>query len=70
MANEAACAARDWFFEHTELDSFVGFILPENTASSAVAERIGMRYWKDAAVKGFDVRVYRMSREQWRSPTE
>ncbi len=70
MANEAASAARDWFFEHTELGAFVGFILPENKVSSAVAERIGMRYLKDASVKGFDVRVYRMSREDWRSPTE
>ncbi|MCH7640100.1 MAG: GNAT family N-acetyltransferase [Bacteroidetes bacterium] len=65
MATEAARATRDWFFKHTTLESFVGFILPENTASSAVAERIGMRYWKDAIVKGFGVAVYRMVREHW-----
>ena len=65
MATEAARATRDWFFKHTTLESFVGFILPENTASSAVAETIGMRYWKDAVVKGFGVRVYRMERGEW-----
>lgn len=65
IATEAASAARDWFFEHTKLEAFVGFILPENTASSAVAERIGMRYWKDAVVKSFGVRVYRMTGEEW-----
>ncbi len=65
MATEAARATRDWFFKHTMLESFVGFILPENTASSAVAETIGMRYWKDAVVKGFGVRVYRMERGEW-----
>jgi len=64
LATEAASAARDWFFEHTTMESFVGFILPENTSSSAVAERIGMRYLKDAAVKGFDVGVLRSVREQ------
>ncbi len=62
LATEAAIAARDWFFEHTDLEFFVGFILPENASSTATAERIGMRYWKDAVVKGFDVRAYRMYR--------
>ena len=65
MANEAACAARDWFFKHTTLDAFVDLILPENTASSVVARKIGMRFWKDAVVKRFAVRVYRMVKEQW-----
>ena len=65
LATEAASAARDWFFEHTGLEYFVGFILPENTASSAVAERVGMRYWKDAVVKDFDVCVNRMTRSEW-----
>ena len=64
FATEASAAARDWFFAETELESFVGFILPENSASSAVAERIGMSYWRDATVKGFGVRVHRMAREE------
>ena len=60
LATEAAFAARNWFFKHTSQDMFVGFILPENLPSIAVAERIGMWYWKDAVVKGFGVRVYRL----------
>ncbi len=59
IATEAASAARDWFFANTELEVFVGFILPENTPSIATAKRIGMSYWKDANVKGFDVQTFR-----------
>jgi len=66
IATEVASSACDWFFEHTNLESFVGFILAENTALSALAKQIGMRYRKEAIVKGFGVGVYRMVREhQW-----
>lgn len=58
IATEAAIAARDWFFEHTDQDHFFGFIVPENKPSIATAERIGLTYLKDAVVKGVEVRVY------------
>ena len=64
LTTKAASTARDWFFEHTTLETLVGFILPENASSSALATRIWMRYWKEATVKGFGVRAYRMVRDE------
>lgn len=42
-ATEAALALRGWAFETLKLPSLVSYIAPGNTASIAVAERLGAR---------------------------
>ncbi|MBB2836348.1 MULTISPECIES: GNAT family N-acetyltransferase [Rhizobium] len=42
-ATEAALALRDWAFSALKLPSLVSYIAPGNTASVAVAERLGAR---------------------------
>lgn len=64
-ATEAAIASRDWAFRTLGVPHVISLIVPENTASIAVAERNGMRLWKTADYKGFHVRVYHITREEW-----
>jgi RimJ/RimL family protein N-acetyltransferase len=40
-ATEAALAARRWFFENRSYRRLVSYVHPDNTASCAVAERLG-----------------------------
>lgn len=40
-ATEGAIALRDWAFAHLPIDSLVSYTHPENTASKAVARRLG-----------------------------
>jgi RimJ/RimL family protein N-acetyltransferase len=47
IATEAAAACRDWVFAATPLNHVISLILPENLPSRGVAERLGMRVWKD-----------------------
>ncbi|MGG7579426.1 GNAT family N-acetyltransferase [Rhizobium sp. BK049] len=42
-ATEAASALRDWAFQTLKLSSLVSYIAPDNSASVAVAERLGAR---------------------------
>ena len=64
-ATEAATASRDWAFRHLDASHLISLILPENTASIAVAERNGMTAWKMADFKSYRVQVYRITREEW-----
>jgi RimJ/RimL family protein N-acetyltransferase len=41
FATEAARAARDWFFEHSQFSRAASFIRPDNQPSRRVAERLG-----------------------------
>jgi RimJ/RimL family protein N-acetyltransferase len=47
IATEAATACRDWVFRTLDVDHVISLILPENMASRGVAEKLGMRVWKD-----------------------
>jgi RimJ/RimL family protein N-acetyltransferase len=47
IATEAATACRDWVFATLDVDRVISLILPENTPSRGVAERLGMTVWKD-----------------------
>ena len=64
-ATEAAAASRDWAFRSLDVPQVISLILPENTASIAVAERNGMRFWKTADFRDVHPRVYRITREEW-----
>lgn len=61
-APEAAAAARDWAFANLEVGHLISLILPENTPSARVAEKIGMRVEREADFKGLLHRVYRIDR--------
>jgi [ribosomal protein S5]-alanine N-acetyltransferase len=64
-ATEAAVASRDWAFRTLDVPHVISLILPENTASIAVAERNGMRPWKMADYRGHHLWVYRITRAEW-----
>ncbi len=61
-APEGAAAARDWVFANLEVDHVISLILPENTPSARVAEKLGMRIEREADYKGLLHRVYRIDR--------
>jgi ribosomal-protein-alanine N-acetyltransferase len=42
LATEAARAAAEWFFEHTNEDVLIGFTEPGNAASQQVLRKVGM----------------------------
>ena len=65
LATEAACPARDWFFEHVQNSHFIAFIEAVNARSIAVAEKVGISYWRDDVVKEIAVRTYRLCRDAW-----
>lgn len=64
-AVEAARACRDWAFRRLGVPHVISLILPDNERSIRVAERNGMTLWKEADFRGFHVRVYRITREEW-----
>jgi RimJ/RimL family protein N-acetyltransferase len=57
-ATEAASACRDWAFAHLQADRLVSLIRPENLPSLRVAERIGMKFWKEVTWHGLPHHVY------------
>ena len=63
-APEAAAAARDWVFANLEVGHLISLILPENTPSARVAEKIGMHVEREADFKGLLHRVYRIDRDE------
>jgi len=47
LATEAAAACRDYGLAHLSVDRLVSLIRPENLPSRRVAEKIGLRVWKE-----------------------
>lgn len=64
FAPEAAAAARDWAFANLEVGHLISLILPENTPSARVAEKIGMHVEREADFKGLLHRVHRVDRPE------
>jgi [ribosomal protein S5]-alanine N-acetyltransferase len=62
LATEAAIACRDWAFTHLPVDRVISLIRPENAPSQRVAERNGMKIWKEIDWRGFRHRVYSLSK--------
>lgn len=65
FATEAARACRDYGFTELKADFLISLIRPENVASCRVAERNGMKVWRETVRVGLRHYVYRISREMW-----
>jgi RimJ/RimL family protein N-acetyltransferase len=65
FATEAARACRDYGFERLKAEFLVSLIRPENLASRRVAERNGMKVWKQTTRVGLVHDVYRVTQEEW-----
>ena len=62
LATEAACAVRDWAYEVRRYTRLVSLIRPVNSPSRRVAERVGMRRWKESTHAGLTHDVYAIER--------
>lgn len=60
FATEAASAIRDFAFREVGVNHLISIISPDNTASVAVARRIGMRKVKSTNFHGFAVDIYQV----------
>lgn len=69
IATEAASAATRFGFEYAELERIIAVVVPENTASWKVLEKIGFVYEKEAQYYDLDVVVYAMKRDQFKPET-
>lgn len=65
LATEAAIAAVGYGFGRLGLDRIISLIRPENEPSWRVAEKLGMRNWKETTRSHFRHRVYVIEREEW-----
>ena len=64
-ASEAAIEARDYGFQHNLANSIISIIVTTNIPSQKVARRNGMEIDFRTKHKGFDVDIFRISRDQW-----
>jgi RimJ/RimL family protein N-acetyltransferase len=66
-ASEAAQACREFGFKHLNAARLISLIRPENLPSQRVAEKNGMRVWKEALWHGLTHRVYAIERTEWQA---
>ena len=64
LATEAACACRDYGFRQMGRDRLVSIIVPQNSASRRVAQKVGMHLEREAIWSNVRVLVYAMTREE------
>ncbi len=67
FATEAARACRDYGFARSSVNRLISLIRPENEPSRGVAERNGMRLWKEVVWRDLRHCVYAISRTTWSS---
>lgn len=58
LATEAAIACREWAFANLKVERVISLIRPENLPSQKVAERNGMKIWKEVNWRGLRHYVY------------
>jgi RimJ/RimL family protein N-acetyltransferase len=63
-ATEAGAAARDHVFAYHDVDAIYSVILPANTASQAVARRLGFTPWEERTFKFFPSKPHMIWRLQ------
>jgi RimJ/RimL family protein N-acetyltransferase len=61
-ATEAGQAAIEWAWRTLDTPELISVIQPGNTASIRVAERLGMRRFRESTVKGQDVVIFGIDR--------
>jgi ribosomal-protein-alanine N-acetyltransferase len=66
LATEAAVACRNHAFDVVGVDRLIALVRPENTPSCGVAERLGLRVWRETQRAGPRHLVYSMTRDEWR----
>ena len=64
LATEAARACRDYGFTQLAAGRLISLIRPENEPSRRVAQKNGMRVWKEIAWHDLQHLVYAISREE------
>jgi RimJ/RimL family protein N-acetyltransferase len=57
-ATEAARAALQWAWDHTDIEHIISMIQPDNRASVRIAEKIGERFERADTVRGEEVLTY------------
>lgn len=65
LAAESARAALAYAFGEKGLKSVIVIIEPKHVASMRVAEKVGFSSFKNKEFHGREVRIYRMTRDQW-----
>jgi RimJ/RimL family protein N-acetyltransferase len=65
FASEAAQACRDYGFSRLNVDRLISLIRPENMPSRRVAEKNGMKVWKEVTWQGLRHLVYAVERSHW-----
>jgi RimJ/RimL family protein N-acetyltransferase len=66
IATETARASLDHAFEQLAPDRVISVILPGNTASIRVAEKLGERRVESRKLQGHDVAIYAIGRDEWK----
>lgn len=67
LASEAANEVLDHGFSICNIRSIVGIVSPRHEASIRVLEKIGFQSFSETRYSGWDVRVYRLSKHDWKS---
>ncbi|MDP9468757.1 MAG: GNAT family N-acetyltransferase [Chloroflexota bacterium] len=67
FATEAARAAMDWGFREIRFDELISLIDPANTASIAVATRLGETLHDEIELWGHRVQRYAITRQTWQT---
>ena len=62
LATEAASACRDLAFDRFNIERLVATIDPSNAPSVRVAEKIGMRFEREAVLDGWSCLIYSIER--------
>ncbi|CAM3462657.1 GNAT family N-acetyltransferase [Pseudomonas floridensis] len=67
LATEAALATLHHGFDTLQLASVIAIVQPENLASVKVLHKVGFNGYIHSQYHRLGVRIYRLTREQWRS---
>lgn len=65
LAEEGARRALVYAFEDMGREELISVINPENTASIALAEKLGEHYQRDGELFGHKISIYGMSKQEW-----
>lgn len=67
LATEAASQVLSHGFSTCNLDTIISIVSPCHKASIRVLEKIGFKSYSETRYSGWDVRVYRMEHQDWKS---